>query len=117
MVRVKRGTIANKRRKNILKHTKGFRWGRKSKYKLAKDARHHALQYAYRDRKAKKRDFRRLWQTKINAACRPLNISYSKFINALKKNKIEVDRKILAHLAEKHAVIFKQIVEKIEKEK
>ena len=113
MVRVKRGATAHKRRKNVLKHTKGFRWGRKSKYKAAKEALLHAGTYAYRDRKVKKRNFRRLWQTQIGAACKPLEISYSKFIAGLKKNKIEIDRKILSELAKKHPEIFEKIVEKV----
>ncbi|MFH1462688.1 MAG: 50S ribosomal protein L20 [bacterium] len=113
MVRVKRGTIAQKRRKNVLKYTKGFRWGRKSKYKAAKDAIHHAWEYAYRDRKAKKRDFRQLWQTQISAACSLSGISYSKFIAGLKKNKITLDRKILSALAKEHPEAFKKIVEKV----
>ncbi len=112
MVRVKRGKQAKKHKKHLLKHAKGFKWGRKNKYKLAKDALRHAWEYAYRDRKTKKRDKRRLWQTKINAACRAQGISYSRFINALKKNKIELDRKIMANLAENKPEIFAKIVEK-----
>ncbi|MGB2762168.1 MAG: 50S ribosomal protein L20 [Minisyncoccales bacterium] len=115
MVRIKRGTTAHKRRKNILKHAKGFKWGRKSKYKAAKDALAHAWSYAYRDRRTKKRNFRRLWQIQINAACREQEISYSKFIAGLKKNKIELDRKILSELAKKNPEIFKKIVEKVKK--
>ncbi len=113
MVRVKRGKAAHKRRKNVLKETKGFRWGRKSKYRQAKEALAHALTYAYRDRRTKKRAFRRLWQIQINAACRELKISYSKFIAGLKKNNIEIDRKILADLAKSKSEIFHKIVEKI----
>ncbi len=113
MVRVKRGKIAHKRRKHLLEHAKGFRWGRKTKYRAAKEALMHAWKYAYRDRRAKKRDFRKLWQVQINAACRQLGISYSKFIAGLKKNKIELDRKILAILAQSHPKIFEKIVEKI----
>jgi large subunit ribosomal protein L20 len=113
MTRVKRGTIAHKRRKKILKQAKGFKWGRKSKYKLAKDALKHAWAHAYKDRKRKKRDFRRLWQIKINAASREQGLTYSQFINKLKKAKIEIDRKILAHLAEKQPEVFEKIVEKI----
>lgn len=115
MVRIKRGTTAHKRRKNILKHAKGFKWGRKSKYKAAKDALAHAWSYAYRDRRTKKRNFRRLWQIQINAACREQEISYSKFIAGLKKNKIELDRKILSELAKKNPEIFKKIIEKAKK--
>lgn len=113
MVRVKRGKAARKHRKHLLKHAKGFRWGRKSKYKLAKDALRHAWEYAYRDRKTKKRERRQLWQVKINAASRANGLSYSRFIHALKQNKIELDRKILAELAENHPEIFKKILEKI----
>jgi large subunit ribosomal protein L20 len=113
MTRVKRGTTAHKRRQKVIKQAKGFKWGRKSKYKLAKDALRHAWLHAYRDRKRKKRDFRQLWQIKINAACRQHGLTYSKFVNKLKKAKIELDRKILAQLAEKEPTIFKKIIEKI----
>lgn len=105
--------MANKRRKNILKLAKGFKWGRNVKYKLAKDALKHAWTYAYRDRKVRKRDFRRLWQIKINAAVRQQGVTYSRFIEILKKAKIELDRKILANLAEKKPTIFSKIVEKV----
>jgi len=115
MTRVKRGKIAHKRRKNLLKEAKGFRWGRKSKYRLAKQALMKAWSYAYRDRKVKKREFRRLWQIQISAACREKGISYSKFMGALKKNKIEINRKILAELTQNHPVIFEKIVEKVMK--
>lgn len=113
MVRVKRGKIAHKRRRHLLKYAKGFRWGRKAKYRAAKEALMHAWKYAYRDRRAKKRDFRKLWQIQINAACRQLGISYSKFISGLKKNKIELDRKILADLAQNQPKIFEKIIEKV----
>jgi len=113
MARVKRGKTAQKRRKHLLKYAKGFRWGRKSKYRLAKDAMYHAWEYAYRDRKVKKRDFRALWQSQINSACRNLGTPYSRFIAGLKKNKIELDRKVLASLAEKNPQIFEKIVEKV----
>ncbi len=112
MVRVKRGLSAHKRRKNVLEDAKGFRWGRKSKYKAAKEALTHARVYAYRDRKVKKRDFRKLWQTQINAGCRILKISYSKFIAGLKGSNIELDRKILSELAKTQPEIFEKIVEK-----
>ncbi len=113
MTRVKRGVQKRKRKKKIIKQAKGYKWSRKSKYRAAKEALMHARSYAYRDRRTKKRDFRRVWQIRINAACREQGISYSKFINALKKNKIELDRKILATLAKDHPEIFKKIVEKI----
>lgn len=105
--------MAHKRRQKIIKQAKGFKWGRKSKYKLAKDALKHAWVHAYVDRKKKKRNFRRLWQIKINAASRAQGLTYSQFINKLKKAKIEIDRKILAHLAEKEPEVFKKIVEKV----
>lgn len=113
MVRVKRGVAAHKRRKKIIKQAKGFKWGRKSKYKLAKDALRHAWTHAYQDRRRKKRDFRRLWQIKINAASRATGLTYSQFINKLKKAKIGLDRKILAQLAVDQPEVFKKIVEKI----
>ncbi len=112
MVRVKRGKTAHRRRKNLLKYTKGFRWGRKSKYRLAKEALLHAWKYAYRDRRTKKREFRKLWQIQINAACREQGLSYSRFIHVLKQKNIGLDRKILADLAKSHPNIFKKIVEK-----
>ncbi len=115
MTRVKRGVTKRKRKKRIIKQAKGYKWGRKSKYRLAKDAVRHALTYAYRDRKRKKRDFRRLWQIKINAAVRKNGLTYSQFINKLKKAKIEIDRKILAHLAEKQPEVFKKIIEEVKK--
>ena len=113
MVRVKRGKTARKRRKRLLKHAKGFRWGRKSKYRAAKEALLHAWTHAYRDRKKKKRDFRKAWQIQINAASRQAGLSYSRFIHALKENKIEIDRKSLADLARNHPKIFEKIVEKV----
>jgi len=113
MVRVKRAQISKKKKKKILKAVKGFKWGRKSRYRLAKEALMHALMHAYVDRRRKKREFRRLWQVKINAAVRALGLSYSRFIHALKQNKIELSRKILATLAEKKPEIFKKIVEKV----
>ena len=113
MVRVKRGKTAHKRRKRLLKLAKGFRWGRKSKYRLAKEALLHAFKYAYRDRRTKKREFRKLWQIRINAAARSFGLSYSKFIYLLKRKKVKLDRKILATLAKDHPKIFEKIVEKI----
>lgn len=110
MSRVKRGVQKRSRRKKILKQTKGFKWQRKSNFRLAKDALKHARVYAYRDRKVKKRDFRQLWQIKINAICRENGVSYSKFMNSLKKNKVEIDRKILSQLAEIHPEIFNRII-------
>ncbi len=110
MVRIKRGTIAHKRRKKVLKQAKGFRWGRKSKYRLAKEALMKAGTYAYRDRRTKKREFRRLWQIQINAACRKFGISYSKFIHRLKEKNIIIDRKVLAILVKNYPDIFAKII-------
>lgn len=115
MVRVKRSTTAKKKRKKALKEAKGFKWSRKTKYRQAKDALAHAWSYQYRDRRRKKREFRQLWQIKINAGVREFGLSYSKFINLLKKNNIEIDRKILANLAENKPEIFREIVEKVKK--
>jgi large subunit ribosomal protein L20 len=110
MPRVKRGTIANKRRHNVLKNTKGFRWSRKSKERAAKEALLHAWTHAFRGRKEKKRNYRALWSVKINAAVREEGMTYSRFIDALKKNKIELDRKVLADLAEHEPEVFKKVV-------
>jgi large subunit ribosomal protein L20 len=113
MTRVKRGTIAHKKREKILKYTKGFRWGRKSKEKLAKEALIHAWQHAYRGRKQKKRDFRALWNNKLNAALRQEGITYGKFINSLKKADIKLDRKVLAEIAEGHPEAWKDLVSSV----
>jgi len=105
---------ARKRRKQrLLKRAKGFGWSRNNKYRLAKEAVLHALTYAYRDRKAKKRVFRRLWQLRINAAARLHDLSYSKFMHLLKTNKIELNRKVLSELAVEYPEVFKKIIEKV----
>ena len=114
MPRVKRGTIANARRKRLLKHTKGFLWTRKSKFRQAKEATLHAWSFQFADRKKKKRTFRNLWTIKINAAARQHGISYSKLINQLKKANVEIDRKILADLAEHEPKIFEHIFKQIQ---
>ena len=98
-MRVKRGFKARKRRKKVLKLAKGFRGGRSKLFRTAADAVDKALMYAYRDRRARKRDFRRLWIARINAAARMNNLSYSKFIHGLKLADIRLDRKVLAELA------------------
>jgi len=98
-MRVKRGNKARRRRKKVLKLAKGFRGGRSKLYRTAADAVDKALMYAYRDRKARKRDFRQLWITRINAAARMNNLSYSKFMHGLKLAGIQLDRKVLAELA------------------
>lgn len=111
MVRVKRGIISHKKREKLLKYAKGFKWGRKSKERLAREALLHAWSYAFRGRKERKRDFRKLWQTKINAAARTNGINYGKFTASLKKKNIELDRKVLAEIAEKYPKIFTKIAE------
>ncbi|OEU48624.1 MAG: 50S ribosomal protein L20 [Desulfobacterales bacterium C00003060] len=98
-MRVKRGFKARRRRKKILKLAKGYRGGRSKLYRTASDAVDKALQYAYRDRKARKRDFRRLWIVRINAAARLNNLSYSRLTQGLKRTRVEINRKILAELA------------------
>lgn len=111
MPRVKRGVIKLKRRKNVLARVKGYRFGRSTKEAQAKEAIRHAGTHSFRDRKKKKRVFRQLWQTKINAAVRERGLSYSKFIDNIKKKGVAVDRKILAEVAENHPEAFSQIVE------
>ncbi|MCL5733890.1 MAG: 50S ribosomal protein L20 [Patescibacteria group bacterium] len=113
MTRVKRGTIANKKRRKVLKLTKGFRWDRKSKERAAKEALLHALSRSFRGRKEKKRNYRALWNVKINSAVREEGLNYSSFIDKLKKANIKLDRKILADLAEHEPKIFKDIINKI----
>ncbi len=115
MARVKRGKSAHKKRKNILQHVKGFRWGRKSKFKQAKEALAHAWTYAFRDRKAKKREFRKLWQIRIGSACQKEGMSYSSFIHKLKSKNIELDRKVLSQLAESNPDVFTKIAEEAKK--
>lgn len=98
-----------------MKHAKGFKQARKSKFKAAKDALKHAWTYAYRDRKAKKRTFRNLWNLQINALARQNGITYSRLINGLKKKKIGLDRKVLSELANEYPDIFIKIVEEVKK--
>ncbi|MBI5456794.1 50S ribosomal protein L20 [Candidatus Kaiserbacteria bacterium] len=114
MARVKRGTQKNKRRKNILAQTKGYRFGRKSKERVAKEAIMHAGVHAFRHRRTKKREFRQLWTLRLNAALREGGFpSYSKFIGALKKKNIALDRKSLSTLAMTHPEAFKRLAEQI----
>ncbi|SRR6056297_1197640 len=117
MPRVKRGKTHVKKRKNLLKKVKGFKWGRKNLIRLANTAATKAGSHTYRDIKRKKRDFRKLWQIKINAFVRELGLSYSQFIKHLKDNKIELDRKILADLAVNNKKILTQVVKKIKPQK
>ncbi|HSQ84267.1 MAG TPA: 50S ribosomal protein L20 [Desulfobacterales bacterium] len=108
-MRVKRGFKARRRRKKVLKLAKGYRGGRSKLFRTATDAVDKALMYAYRDRKARKRDFRKLWIARINAATRMNNLSYSKFIHGLKLAGVELDRKVLAELAISDPTGFSQI--------
>ncbi len=113
MPRVKRAKVHLKKRRKIRKATKGYKWGRKSSVRLGKTAMLKAGQHAQQDRHKKKGQMRRLWQIRINAAVREHGLTYSKFIKALKDNKIEIDRKILADLAVNHPKIFAAIIKEI----
>ena len=106
MARVKTGVVRRRRHKKVLKLARGFFSARHKHFRKAKEQLERSLVYAYRDRRQKKRDFRRLWIVRINAACRLNDISYSRFINGLNKAKIELDRKILADLAMNDAKAF-----------
>jgi large subunit ribosomal protein L20 len=111
MAKVKHSVATRKRKKRVLKRTKGF-WGDRSKqFQQARRALMHALVYAYRDRRVKKREFRRLWITRINIACRNSGITYSQFMNALKKAKVNLDRKVLADLAVRDVKAFEKLLE------
>ena len=112
MSRVKRGVTAHARHKKILALAKGYRGRRKNVYRIAKQAVMRAGQYAYRDRRTKKRVFRNLWIARINAASRGLGLSYSKFMAGLKKAQVEIDRKVLADMAVNDPAAFGSIVEK-----
>ena len=113
MPRVKRGVMHSKRRKNLLKRTKGFKWGHKNLMKRAKVASLRAGVYAYRDRRNKKREFRKLWTVQLNAAVRAHGLSYSTFIDKLKKAHIELDRKVLSQLAREYPKVFDAVVNKV----
>ncbi len=115
MARVKTGVVRRRRHKKVLKLARGFFSARHKHFRKAKEQLERSLYYSFRDRKAKKRDFRRLWIVRINAACRLNDISYSKFMNALKKANIELDRKVLANLAMNDAVAFAKVVEAAKK--
>ena len=113
MPRVKRGVTARARHKKVLALAKGFRGRRKNVFRIAKQAVMKAGQYAYRDRRAKKREFRRLWIARINAGSRALGLTYSKFMAGLKKLSIEIDRKVLADMAVNDPAAFGSIVDKV----
>jgi large subunit ribosomal protein L20 len=113
MTRVKKGVHALKRRRSILKQTKGFRHGRSTKERQAKDALLHAGNYAFAHRKDKKSHNRKLWNIKINAGARTEGLSYSRFIDALKKKNVMLDRKILSDLAENHPAVFSRVIKSV----
>lgn len=115
MVRVKRGIAAAKRRRNVIKKAKGYLGSRSKKFRAAKQAVIKAGVYAYRDRKVRKRQFKKNWIVRINAAVRKEGITYGQFLSRLKKAKIELNRKILADLAINNPKTFKKIVENIKK--
>ncbi|EAL3740437.1 50S ribosomal protein L20 [Campylobacter jejuni] len=115
MARVKTGVVRRRRHKKVLKLARGFYSGRRKHFRKAKEQLERSLVYSYRDRRRKKRDFRRLWIVRINAACRLNDLSYSRFINGLKKAGIELDRKILADLAMNDAAAFAKIAEAAKK--
>ena len=111
MTRVKGGTVARNRRKKILKKAKGYFGSKHRLYKTANEQTLHSLMYAYRDRKNNKRNFRKLWITRINAACRLNDISYSRFINGLSKAGVEINRKMLSEIAIDNAKLFTSYVQ------
>ena len=113
-MRVKTGTTRRKRHKKILALTKGYRMSKNRLYKVAHEAMLHAGQYAFAGRKRRKRDFRRLWIQRINAALSQYGIKYSQFINLSKKANVTLDRKMLAHLAVTDANAFKAVVDKVQ---
>ncbi len=115
MSRVKGGVTANKTRNNLLEKVKGFRFGRSTKFRQAKDALLHAGNNAFTGRKDKKGDFRRLWTVKINGAVRAFDMSYSVFIDTLKKKNIGLNRKMLAEIAEHTPESFKRIMDQVKK--
>ena len=114
MARVKRGVTSHARHKKVLKQVKGQYGRRKNTIRVAKQALEKSMQYAYRDRRAKKREFRSLWIQRINAGVRAEGITYSKFINGLNKSGIKLDRKVLADIAYNNPEAFKSIVKKVQ---
>lgn len=112
MARVKRGVVAKARHKKVLKQAKGYYGARRKVYRVAKQAVIKAGQYAYRDRRQRKRQFRRLWIVRINAAARQFDLSYSRFMDGLNKAEIEIDRKVLADLAVHDIAAFGVLAEK-----
>lgn len=112
MARVKRGVVARRRHRKVLNRAKGYYGARRKVYRVAKQAVIKAGQYSYRDRRQRKRDFRSLWIARINAAARENGLSYSRFINGLKRAEVEIDRKVLADLAVHDKAAFKALAEK-----
>jgi large subunit ribosomal protein L20 len=111
MAKIKHSVATRRRKKRVLKQAKGY-WGDRSKqFQQSRRALMHALVYAYRDRRVKKREFRRLWIARINAACRAAGTTYSRFMDGLKKAKVSLDRKIIADLAVRDSAAFKKLVE------
>ena len=117
MARVKRGVQSRARHKKVIKQAKGYRGRSKNVFRIAIEKVEKGLQYAYRDRRAKKRNFRGLWIQRINAGVREYGMSYSQFINGIKKAEIDIDRKILADIAKNNPTTFKFIVDKIRQTK
>jgi len=113
MVRIKANQASRQKHKKVLKAAKGYWMTRHKQYKKAKEATLHAGEYAFTGRKDKKRDFRKLWIVRINAAVRPAGLTYSTFINKLKVKKIELDRKILAQIAVEQPTVFEKLLEKV----
>ena len=116
MSRIKSGTVTRRRHKKILKQVKGFRGGRRRLFRSANEALNKAMQYAFRDRRQRKRQFRRLWNIRINAAARENDLSYSKFIHGLKLSGLDINRKMLAHLALEEPETFSRLA-RVAKEK
>ena len=114
MARTKRGVVSRAKHKKVLKSVKGQYGRRKNTIRIARQAMEKAMQYAYRDRKSKKREFRSLWIQRINAGVRAEGLTYSKFINGLAKSKIKLDRKVLAELAYNNPEAFKSVVKKVQ---
>jgi len=114
MSRTKRGVISRRRHKKVLKAVKGQFGRRKNTIRIARQAMEKAMQYAYRDRRAKKREFRSLWIQRINAGVREQGLTYSRFIDGLNKSKIKLDRKVLADLAYNNPEAFKSLVKKVQ---
>ena len=114
MARTKRGVVSRAKHKKVLKSVKGQYGRRKNTIRIARQAMEKSMQYAYRDRKAKKREFRSLWIQRINAGVRAEGLTYAKFINGLAKSKIKLDRKDLAELAYNNPEVFKSVVKKVQ---